>query len=276
MKNLINFILRNVHWLLFFLLLGFSVVLIVQNNQFQRSRFLSFFREISGRVYSVSNSVYAYVDLRRSNAELLDQLARLQVESDYYEGKYKEVMLNAALPEETDFTINYIPAFVVKNQINNVENYITINKGSNDGVERGMGVVSVRGIAGVVLNVSSHFSTIIPLLNSSFRTSCKIKHQDYFGPLIWDGKDPRYSYLVELPRYEVYEIGDTIVTSGHSVVFPEGIPVGIVVDSHQDKLDEYTSLKVELFTNFANLRELMVVNNHLREEQEQLEKGGIK
>jgi len=281
LKNLINFILRNVHWLLFFSLLVLSVVLIVQNNQFQRSRYLLLSGELSGRFHTVSSSLSAYVDLRRSNTELLNQLAQRQTELEYYKDKYQEVMLDSALPRflpgKADLVIEYIPAFVAGSQYNKVQNYITIDKGSNDGIKPDMGVVSAQGIAGVVQIVYPHFSRVIPLLNPGFRTSCKIKHQDNFGPLIWDGKDSRYSYLEELPRHVVYKQGDTIVTSGHSVIFPEGLPVGIVVDSRRDRQDDdYTSLKVELFTDFTKLRELMVVVNNLKEEQEQLEKEGKK
>jgi len=278
LRNLINFILRSVHWLLFFLLLVISGVLLVQNNQFQRSRYLSPFREASGRIHSALNSLSAYVDLRRSNTELLDRLVRTQIELDYYKNKYFEAELDSGLPrfspEKENLKINYIPAFVVNNQINGIENYITINKGSNDGVKPDMGVVSMQGIAGVVFSVSPNFSRVIPLLNPDFRPNCKIKHRNYFGPMIWDGKDSRYSYLEELPRHSVYELGDTILTSGYSAIFPEGIPVGIVAGSRKDKQGDNTSLKVKLFTDFTNLRELMIVDNRSKEEQELLEKGG--
>ncbi|MDL2322986.1 rod shape-determining protein MreC [Bacteroidales bacterium OttesenSCG-928-A17] len=275
MKNLINFILRNVHWLLFFILLVVSVFLMIQNNQFQRSRYLSFFHEISGRIQLVSNPVRSYIGLRRSNAELLEQLAFTQTQLNYYKDKYYEYgsdSIPSLLPE--DINLEFIPALVVNSRIFGNDNYITINKGSEDGLKPDMGVTSAYGIVGVVMNsVSSHFARVIPLLNPAFRPNCKIKRTNYSGPMIWDGKDSRYSYLQELPRHAVYEVGDTIVTSGLSTIFPEGLPVGIVVGSRKDKNDDYTSLKVKLFTDFGNLRELMVISNHLQEEQINLEQG---
>lgn len=274
MKNLINFILRNVHWLLFFILLVVSVFLIVQNNQFQRSRYLAFFHEAAGRIQLVSNPIRSYIGLRRSNVELLEQLALQQTQLNYYKEKYYEYdsdSFSSALPE--NLNLEFIPALVANKHISGNGNYITINKGTEDGVGLDMGVTSVYGIVGVVMDVSPHFARIIPLLNPTFRPNCKIKRTNYFGPLIWDGKDSRYSYLQELPRHVVYEIGDTIVTNGFSAIFPEGLPVGIVVNSRKEKNDDYTSLKVELFADFENLKEVMVIANHLREEQINLEKG---
>ena len=273
MKNLINFILRNVHWLLFALLLIASVALIVQNNQFQRSKYLSLFHDMSGRLHSVSKSLDFYTGLRRTNTELHEQLALLQTELDYYKNKYLEARMDSVLlPFDFDeAALNHIPALVVNNQVFGIENYITINKGSSDGIERDMGIVSAQGIVGVVMRESSHFARVIPLLNPGFRPSCKVKRSDYFGPMVWDGKDPRYSYLEELPRYAVYEIGDTVVTSGYSSVFPEGVPVGIVVGSRKEENNDYTALKVELFTDFASVREVFAIANPLKEEQKTLE-----
>ena len=216
--------------------------------------------------------------LRDNNAELLEQLALLSTERDFYKGQYEEISSeDMHLPFSlSSATRRYLPAYVVNNRIIGVDNYLTINKGSEAGIERDMGVISSQGIVGVVMSVSSHFARVIPLLNPGFRPSCKLKSSNYFGPMVWDGKDPRHAYLEELPRHVVYELGDTVVTSGYSTRFPEGLPVGTVVGSRKDKNDDYTSLKVELFTNFANIREVMVVTNDLGEEQKRLEEGGKK
>ena len=278
MRDLINFILRNVHWLLFIVLLAVSVFFIVQNNQFQRSRYLLFSHEISGRIQNLSAPIRSHKNLRQSNDELLERLTFLETELIYYKSKFAENRLDSifsgVFSEEPN--LKYIPAFVVYNRISGVDNYITINKGSNDGLKPDMGVVSARGVVGVVVNVFPNFAKVIPLLNPEFRPGGKIKRTNYFGPMIWDGKDPRYTHIEELPRHAVYELGDTIVTSGYSKVFPEGVPIGVIEGLSEDKNDGYISLKVKLFTDFGNLHELMVVSNRLRDEQVKLEEGGRK
>jgi rod shape-determining protein MreC len=280
LKNLINFILKNVHWLLFFLLIFLSVFLLVRNNEFQRSKYLAVFQEIAGRVYSVSNGVESYMNLRTINDGLTKRVADLEDKVRFYQ-KQVETLTDLSGSHEIKFDMDtsavyhFIPARIVHNQVSGIENYITINKGSLDGISADMGVLTYRGIVGVVTNVSSHFARVIPLLNSKFQTSGKIINTGYFGPLVWDGKDSRYTYLRELPRHATFNIGDTIVTSGYSTFFPEGIPVGTVEASYKQKNDDYNSLKVKLFTDFNTLSEVLVINNTLKEEQKNIEKGVI-
>jgi rod shape-determining protein MreC len=161
---------------------------------------------------------------------------------------------------------------VVYNRVSGQENYITLNKGSKDGIEVDMGVISSAGIVGIIIAVSPNYSLVIPVLNSKFHLSCKVKNNDYFGSLVWDGEDPRYAYLQELPRHVNFEINDTVITSSYSAIFPEGLPVGKVIDSRKQKNDDYTSLKINLFTNFYTLTEVLIVRNIHKEEQQNLQK----
>lgn len=165
----------------------------------------------------------------------------------------------------------FITARVVNNNVSRLENYITLNKGSNDGIRADMGVLSAQGIVGVVMSTSPNFSLVIPVLNPKFGLSCKVKNTNSFGPLVWDGEDSQYTYLRELPRHISYEVGDTIITSGFSSIFPEGLPVGTVDNWKKQKDDNYNALKIKLFTDFNTLSEVLVVENSHQEEQRTLQ-----
>jgi rod shape-determining protein MreC len=169
---------------------------------------------------------------------------------------------------------SFFPARVVNNQIARMDNnYITLNKGILAGVREDMGVLSPTGIVGVVVSVSPHFSKVIPILNPKYQPNCKIKGTNFSGTLSWDGKDSQYTSLKELPQHSVFNIGDTIVTSGFSAVFPEGVLVGTIEDTFKKKGENYNSLKVKLFTNFNALSEVLVVVYALKDEQLSIEKG---
>ena len=170
----------------------------------------------------------------------------------------------------------YIHARVSQNQIYETNNYILLNKGSNDSITEDMGVVSVKGIVGVVVKVTSHYSRVNPVLSSDFHPTCIIKNTKFFGTLFWDGKDPRYVSLSRLPSHASYAIGDTIVTSGYSALYPQGIPVGVVEDVFKQKNEESNSLKVRLFTDFSTLSEVFIMKNLLHDERMKIEKGGTK
>jgi len=267
--------------LLFFILTFLSLYLFIHNNDFQRSKYMSVFQEISGKVYTVSNSIESYMHLRTVRDDLSQKVADLEQEI-LLNRREIEVLTDNMRSSDTIFKSVYhtpyrlIPARLVHNQISETENYITLNKGSNDGIKADMGVLSSKGgVVGLVMRVSPNFSLVIPLLNPNSQLSCKIKTTNYFGSLVWSGKDPLYSYLGDLPGHAVFNTGDTIVTSGYSSTFPEGILVGVIADTFKQKNDGYNSLKIKLFTDFSTLSEVLVVENKLKEEQKKIEKGGI-
>jgi rod shape-determining protein MreC len=276
-RNLIQFLLRNIHWLLFFLLVFLSILLIVNNNRFQRSKYLEVAQEVAGNLYSLSSNLEAYMNLKNKNTDLLNRIAELENAVYSYE-RQLELLTDTSCTREIkidsihSLIYAFTPAKVVYNRVSGQENYIALNKGSNDGIEMDMGVISSTGIVGIIIAVSPHFSLVIPALNSKFHLSCKVKNNDYFGSLVWDGVDPQYTYLQELPRHVNFEINDTVITSSYSAIFPEGLPVGEVVDSRKQKNDDYTSLKIKLFTNFNTLTEALIIRNIYKEEQQNLQK----
>ena len=276
MRNLVNFIFRNIHWLLFGLLLYLSLFLIVNNSRFQRSKYIQAVQEVTGHIYSGTNYFYSYLRLKSTNAELIQRMAQLETEVYAYQRQLDDLLDNSNRVNTLDLDTkiyDFFPAQVVSNSVSLHENYLMLNKGSNDGIQRDMGVLSTNGIVGVIVKTSPNFSKAISLLNTKYKPNGKIKHNDYdyFGPLVWDGKDPQYTYLTEIPRYVNLEPGDTVV-SGYSTVFPKGIPIGSVVDTQKQQDDNYMSVRIRLFTDFRRLNDLLIVANRFQEEQQELEK----
>lgn len=163
-------------------------------------------------------------------------------------------------------------ASVINNSVTHADNYITLDKGEVDGIRSEMGVVNGSGVVGIVYLTSPHYSIVIPVLNSKSSISCKIKRSDYFGFLKWDGGSSEFAFIKDMPRHSLFSLGDTIVTSGHSAVFPSGIPVG-TVDDIADSHDGLSYLlRVKLFTDFARLNDVRVIAQKGQEEQLELEK----
>ena len=278
MRTLFAFLLKNVHWLLFFILVGVSVSLIIKNNDFQKSKYAAIESEVVGSVYSVSGSIMSYFGLKKINEELMEKTAGLESYIQYLEAQILQMKDSAVAQEiihRIDFdsvsNYRYVMAKVVNNSLSG-NNYITLDKGTDTGVVEDMGVFSAAGVVGFVMSASANYSVVLPVLNPNFHLSCKIKGTNYFGSLSWDGKSITHASLQELPSHIRFENGDTIVTSGHSLSFPEGIPVGIIEELELRKNDNFNTLKIKLLTDFGALREVLLVNKKNSKEQQYLEK----
>ena len=203
-------------------------------------------------------------------AELEKEIQVHKRELENLSGNAKPDFINTDLKQPD---LDYIPARVTRNLISGLNNHIILNKGSKDGVAEDMAVVSVQGIVGVVTIVTTNYSRVMPVLNTRYNPSCMINR--FPGTLSWDGNDPRYATLSRLPSHTASSIGDTVVTSGYSETFPEGVPVGIVEDAFKQKNEESNSLKVRLFTDFSTLKEVFIISNPLLEELKKIEKGVV-
>lgn len=270
MRNLLNFIINNHFFILFILLEIVALSLIFQHNNYQQAFAFNFSRNISGYIDSRIFSFKQYLDLHETNMALVEENARLR---NNLIGSYKQnIRTNERVEFDSAWTkqYNFIPARVISNSVNKQNNFISLNKGEIHGVSTDMAVISHDGVVGIVSGVSNHFSTVIPLLNIDLRISSKIKNTGYFGSLHWDGKDPRKALLNEIPHHVNLNRGDTVVTSGFSAIFPEGITIGTIADFEIEDGNFFTVL-IDLSTNFRNLNHTYVIEDTFREELLELE-----
>lgn len=273
MHTLLNFFIKHNHWFLFLLLEGIGVMLIVQFNNYQNAKMFTSANSVAGNLFAAITDVNSYFALKSENARLLQYNKELNGQVTALKAslaQHQDSAMVATLSHKANGFF-YNSATVVNNALNAVNNYITIDKGTADGVEAEMGVFCNEGVVGIIYTASEHYSVVIPLLNSKSSISCRVKGSDSFCTLQWDGSDTRYSYLVDLPRYTKFEIGDTVVTSGFSSIFPADIPVGIIERTEDSDDGMFAQARVELFTNFATLRKVYIVGNEGRKEQWELE-----
>ena len=283
MRKLLDFIIRKRHWFLFLLLEFVSFALIFRNHGYQRNIMLGSANVISGHVASVSGYVNSYLHLRDINRDLLERNGHLEMELLELQERLEMMQADTvaftgfATTDSTEvFPYEFIMANVVNNSVTHLSNFITINKGRKEGIEPDMGVVSEKGVVGIVSAVSDHFSVIIPLLNPKFKLSCKVLGSSYFGSLSWNGRNARFANLDELPRHVEFQKGDQVVTSGYSAVFPAGIVVGNVTDFSKQHDDNFYSLEVELATDFQALNNVRIMKNYRQAEQINLEREAKK
>lgn len=278
MRNLLNFLVKYNYWFLFLLLEVASFVLLFRFNHYQQSAFFTSANAVAGKVYEISGGISAYFHLKSVNEDLLDRNMLLEQRVTALEKILKEHAADSVrmyslerLPQ-AGYTI--YKANVIKNSLNLADNYITLDQGENAGIRPEMGVVDANGVVGIVYKTSAHYALVIPVLNSKSSISCKIAGSDYFGYLKWEGGDARYAYLKDLPRHAEFNLGDTVLTSGYSAVFPEGIIVG-TVDDMADSHDGLSYLlKVKLATDFGRVTNVRVISRNGQEEQKELEKKG--
>lgn len=263
MRNLIDFLIKYSTWFVFTFYVIISCIFLFDKNPYQHHVYMTSAGRLTAGIYDLSHNITSYFNLRETNEELQVQNARLEEELlglkatlQLYQERYYADTMAVAEPLRP---FRFIIASVINNSIHKPYNYITINKGTKDGIRPEMGVVDQNGIVGVVNVAGDSYSRLISLLNPNFRLSCKVKGNEAFGSLVWDGKNPQIALLEELPRHTVYTTGDTVVTSGYSAMFPEGIPVGIVTGSEKTIDDNFYTLRVKLLTDFSRLSTVRVI-----------------
>ena len=258
MQTLWKILLRYSNFLVFIILEVAAFLLIVHNNTAPRSAMLSTANQVVAWQYERCSEVTDYFHLRSMNEQLAAENAELR---------------NRLAEAEQQTEWQYMPAKVVQMTTNQPHNYLTINRGYLDGVQQGQGVRNEDGVIGIVRTVGQRYSVVIPIINTQTNLSCRFLKNDYIGTLQWDGQDCRFAQLTDVAAHMVVNIGDTIITSGLSPVFPEGIPVGIVDNSVLKEGDSYHTIRVRLFTNFRRLKYIEVMGNSAYNEMEELQDG---
>ena len=265
MRNLLDFLARHNHWFVFVLLEVISAVLLFKYNSYQGSVWFSSANAVSGRVYEASAAVGQYFSLVTVNRQLTQRNVYLEREVARMAQEHAEATADSSYLQrlQNNQTNRYrsVPARVVSSSLDRLNNFITIDKGEADGVKKDMGVVCGTGIVGIVYLTSAHYSVVIPVLNSKSNISCSIRGRGYFGYLHWMGGVPDEAYLDDVPRHARFRIGDVIVTSGYSSVFPPGMLVGKVVRVYNSANGLSFRLRIKLTTDFGNLRDVCVITD---------------
>ncbi|MGB1121137.1 MAG: rod shape-determining protein MreC [Saprospiraceae bacterium] len=272
MRNLVLFFIKYNAFFVFILLEIISFYLVVNNNEKQNQVFVSSANQMTGSFYERYDKIVSYWNLGDVNAELANDNKRLmeQLPNAYFDDNVDTVEV-----VDTQYLqqYEYIPAKVVNNSVNRYNNYLTLNRGKSHGIKSNTGVITNNGIVGVVQKVSKNYAGVMSILHHNTRISAKLKSSDYFGSLVWKKNDARYMYLDAIPKHAELEKGDTIITSGFSTMFPEGIMIGTVSKAKIIDGSNFYEIKVRLSSDMNNLNHVFVVNNLLKEEQEALEEA---
>jgi rod shape-determining protein MreC len=269
MQQIFNFIYKNSNRLLFLLLLGISLFLSIQSHSYHRSRIISSANFLSGGVYERINNVSEYLNLRTQNDALAQENAKLR--SLLFDKKDTSAIskIDSIKGIKSD---DIIVSKVIHNTFNTHENYLTLNSGSLQGIKSDMGVINSLGIVGIIDNTSKNYSTVISILNTKSQINAKLKKSNHFGSLGWDGKNTGFVHLTDVPRLASIRKGDTIVTGGQSVIFPENINIGTVSRLYYEDKTNYYKIEVKLFNDMTNLGHVYIIKSKNREEIINLEK----
>ena len=273
MHNLTEFLAKHNHWFVFLVLEVVSMVLLFRYNSYQGSVWFSSANAVTGKVYEWDSAVESYFSLSGVNSQLtqrnafLEQQVRMLDDSIARLTRSQEAAVTRLSSMVPFQGCRLIPAKVVANMVNRYDNLITIDKGSADGVKRDMGVVCGMGVVGIVYLVSEHYSIVIPALNSHSNISCTIQRRGYFGYLRWRGGSSQLAYLEDVPRHAHFKLGDNVVTSGYSSVFPPGVMVGKVLHVFNSADGLSYRVQVKWSTDFARLRDVCLVDDSALQER---------
>ncbi|NMH89785.1 rod shape-determining protein MreC [Flavivirga algicola] len=256
MQQIINFIIRNKNFLLFFVLFSISILFTIQSHSYHKSKFINSANFVTGGIYNSVNNISTYFNLKSQNRLLFEENKRLK--SLLYNSK------NIAKADSLD-SLNapyyFSNAQVIKNNYSATDNVLLINKGTNDSIKQDFGVITTEGIVGIVDKVSGNYATVISILNTTSSISAQLKKTNHYGSLTWDAKNPALVQLTDIPKIAKVLVGDTIVTSGQSSIFPKNIPIGVVENYELDDAENYYEINVKLFNDMTNLEHVYIIEN---------------
>ena len=270
MQQIINFILRYKNFLLYIFLMMVSIGFTIQSHSYHQSSFFNSSSWIAGNIYDTSHGISSYFDLETENKRLVEENKRLRFKLF----NKKEPFPIAIDSSQLAYTIS--SGQVIKNSYASPRNYITINRGEKDSVKPDMGVITAKGILGIVENTSGNFSTVQSILNEKSNINAKLKNTNNFGSLVWNAQTFNTVQLEDVPRLVPLVIGDTIVTGGMSSIFPENIPIGTIKQFHLNNSKSFWRIEVTLFNDMTNIKNVYIVNNEDRQEIIELQEETLK
>ena len=287
MQQLIDFIIRKKNVLVYFLLLSLSLSLIFKTNLFQKSKIIIFSNSTANYFNEMFNNLNGYFDLRRVNSELVN-------ENLFLKNQLENVINKKQLDSLDNAIFKYQNAKVISNSLSSFKNYLIIDKGLKHGLENEMGIISSKGIVGIINYTTKNYSSVMSVLNIDTKINAKVKRTSHFGTLEWNGLSSKNLLLNDIPETAEIKVGDSIITGGMSLIFPEGINIGVVSEiikqknrndtianfmiNNQVKIakiqfkENYLNIVVKLHTDMNNLDIVYVIESLNKEEFKNIKK----
>ena len=264
MRNLLQFISKNHVLLLFILLELCAFLMIVQNNHFQRAAFINSTNGVTANTFQTLSNWKNYFSLKSANEQLALENAKLQT---LLSQKGVNDTIASILPKR------YIPAMIINNSIAKRNNYLTLDKGAKHGVKKGMGVVTPNGVIGIIKEVSEHFSSVLSVLHAKSKTSVMLLHSHYFGSLEWKGGNYQSAVVNDIPSHVELKIGDTIISSGYSSIYPSDILIGTISKINTKPHKNFHQIDIQFLEDFKQLKYVSITQGALSNEIQRLEKN---
>lgn len=258
MQQIIKFLIRNKNFLLFLLLFGFSLFFTTQSHSYHKSKFINSANFLTGGIYKSIYDIESYFNLKQENQILLEDNNRL-----------REILLNANTESLNQRFIDsgtlphykLTEALVYKNSYSSTTNYLTINKGQRDSIKQDLGVITSKGIIGVIDNTSNKYARVMSILNTNSKINAQLKKTDHFGTLTWNANSSDIVQLIDIPKLAPVAVGDTIITGGRSSTFPKGILIGEIVSFKLDDTEGYYTINIKLFNDMTSIGHVYIINN---------------
>jgi len=269
MQSLLLLLLRYGYVLLFISLETLCFYLIVRNNEYQRSVFVHSSNELSGSMLERVGQWRNYFDLERISDSLMAENARMKKDMFFLREQYDRIQGTSR--QLSDTSLSVIPARVINNSIHLQNNYMTLDKGMVNGITPRMGVICDEGVVGVIEHVSDHFSTVLPFLNSRSRIRGMITRNNAIGSISWDGKAVDELIMEGIPKHLSIQLGDTVVTSGYSTIFPEDQLIGFVSEITLPRGSNTFMIRLKTPVSMGQLRYVYIINNYNQDERLELE-----
>ncbi|TXE06143.1 rod shape-determining protein MreC [Seonamhaeicola algicola] len=263
MQQIINFIIRNKNFLLFLLLFLLALVFTIQSHSYHKSKFVNSANFVSGGVYNSVNNISEYLHLKSQNQLLTEENNRL-----------RNLLFNSNVNADSTFidttkfglAYKFYSASIIKNSYTTKDNILLINKGEKDSIKQDYGVISSKGVIGIIDKTSNRFATVISILNTTNKISAQLKKSNHFGTLTWNGQNPATVQLIDIPVNAKVTVGDTIITSGRSSIFPKNIGIGVVKDFEKDVAENFYEINISLFNDMTNLEHVYIIENVHKQE----------
>ena len=282
MQQIIDFIFRKKDVVVYFILLFFSIILTLNSNYFHKSKIILLANNISNFTTERFILFYDFFDLKKTNKKLIAENLNLK-------NKLESIKNKPFIDSISNANFSYQDAKIISNNLSSFKNNLVINKGNKDGLKKEMGVISKNGVVGIITNTTKNYSYLMSILNIDSKINAKIKRTNHFGTLQWNGFDTSYIKLTDIPETANINVGDSIVTGGMSLIFPENINIGVIskIDKFKntstnkknnrsveiDSRENYFDIEIKLHTDMNTLKHVYVIESLNKKEFIEIQKN---